>query len=69
MNMTAELLPLPELPPGLGGWLTSYQKAMGQNLRTAHFGGMPLWARNAFTEGCMGVELIRRPAWTEKEKP
>ena len=44
-------------------------KAMGQNLRTAHFGGMPLWARNAFTEGCMGVELIRRPAWTEKEKP
>jgi hypothetical protein len=39
----------------------------GQNLRTSdrRTAGMPLWARNAFVEGVMGVELRRRPAFTE----
>lgn len=41
-------------------------RGIGQNVRTGHYGGMPLWARNAFVDGCMGVQLIRRPAHTEK---
>lgn len=37
-------------------------------MRAAGMANVPLWAKNAFVDGWFGVQLRRRPAWTEAEE-
>lgn len=45
------------------------RRGLAAIMSQAGMDGCPLWARNAFVDGFFGVELRRRPAWTEREQP